>query len=68
MYNEFWAAAQPVIFRARVFQVIGVDAKDRLYWRPQFISLASLVIQNKHAYIDTLKTDMEGSKYVVMDG
>ncbi|TVY33663.1 hypothetical protein LSUB1_G006736 [Lachnellula subtilissima] len=49
------------------FKQLGLGAKDELYRTPQFFSLASLMAQNKHSYIDILKIDIEGSEYAALD-
>ncbi|TVY24476.1 hypothetical protein LHYA1_G007254 [Lachnellula hyalina] len=49
------------------FKQLGLGAKDELYRTPQFFSLASLMAQNKHSYIDILKIDIEGSEYTALD-
>jgi len=49
------------------FKQLGLGSKDELYKTPQFFTLASLMAQNNHSYIDILKIDIEGSEYGVLD-
>lgn len=49
------------------FKQVGLGAKDDIYKNPQFYSLASLMAQNNHTYMDILKIDIEGSEYAALD-
>lgn len=49
------------------FSKVGLGAKDEFDKSPQFFTLASLMQQNKHIYIDILKIDIEGAEYEALD-
>jgi hypothetical protein len=49
------------------FKQVGLGAKDEFSRSPQFFTLHSLMVQNKHTYIDILKIDIEGAEYEALD-
>lgn len=49
------------------FKKVGLGATDMPQNRPPFYSLASLMRQNGHDYMDILKIDIEGSEYAALD-
>ncbi|KAA8576137.1 hypothetical protein EYC84_006296 [Monilinia fructicola] len=49
------------------FRKVGLGAADAPSQVPPFYTLQSLMAQNKHAYIDILKMDIEGSEYAALD-
>ncbi|PBP28532.1 hypothetical protein BUE80_DR000531 [Diplocarpon rosae] len=58
----------PPSHSARVhFQKLGLGGVDETKKIPQFFTLASLMAQNQHEYIDILKIDIEGSEYQALD-
>ncbi|EKD21436.1 hypothetical protein MBM_00549 [Drepanopeziza brunnea f. sp. 'multigermtubi' MB_m1] len=58
----------PAAHSARVhFRKVGLGGTDELAKTPQFLTLATLMQQNKHAYIDILKIDIEGGEYAALD-
>lgn len=63
-----WGPQIPSVHRHRTFfKKIGLGKEDRLDSSPPFRSLASLMKENKHEYIDILKIDIEGSEYDALD-
>ncbi|CAL3968010.1 hypothetical protein PZA11_006943 [Diplocarpon coronariae] len=58
----------PASHSARVhFQKLGLGGFDQPKKNPQFFTLATLMEQNKHKYIDILKIDVEGAEYQALD-
>jgi len=49
------------------FKQVGLGDKDELDRQPQFLTLKSLMDENKHTYMDILKIDIEGSEYGAFD-
>lgn len=59
----------PASFSARAhFRQVGLSWYDEFNRSPQFFSLQTLMMENKHTYMDILKIDVEGAEYQAFDG